>query len=85
MDTPKPPAEWTRLRNGVQQTGASRSKIYEIDKKYGGVLKNFEGLCMMNLGRFQQLVSEAGTKATKPPKATKPIKGRVERAGAAAG
>jgi hypothetical protein len=51
--------DWKRVKLAVQAVGVSRSKIYELDAKYGGVLKKVEGMSFANTKRLQQIIAEA--------------------------
>jgi hypothetical protein len=51
--------DWKRVKLVVQSEGVSRSKMYELDAKYGGVLKKVEGMTFANTQRLQQIIAEA--------------------------
>jgi hypothetical protein len=51
--------DWQRVKLAVQRSGVSRSKIYELDRKYGGVLKQVEGMAFASPGRIQEIIAEA--------------------------
>jgi hypothetical protein len=54
--------DWKRIKLAVQEKGVSRSQIYVLDRKFGGVLKKVEGMTFCNTGRIQQIVAEAPEK-----------------------